>query len=1077
MTFKSASRLCLGSALLLSACSSDGPAAEGPSSTDPHVLAVAAQTITSQMVLPSGLGTAGFLVAQNKVQLDTGVSVPAAIWSAGSMSMQPDAKAQSVTCTGNVVLADRDTVSSLTLGGTLTKGNSNVIGTLVRTQLSNVTSSSSVTFPAASQTVTLNSGQSQTLNPGSYVSVTVNSGATLTLLAGDYYVGSLTLQSSSVLKLNPTQGATRIFIASGFAYRPTLAAGADASRFFVEYLGTTPVVLETPFAGSIVAPRASLAIGTANSKTHRGSFMAQSIEVQPYAKLEFVKLNGAGTTSSCAAGTWDPDGNPFTPCVAKTVCAAGTYVSSEGTTTSDRACTGCASGQFSTATNAPSCTAWTTCVPGTYVANVPSSTTDRSCLACPSGQFSSGNNQSQCLAQGSCPAGTVQTAAGSATSAAVCTPCVAGQFCAGGTSPQIACPDGTWDNDSDPATACVDKTTCVAGTYVTSPGSTTSDRTCASCASGTFSTEANTAVCTAWTLCGPGSFVTNTPSATVDRTCSPCPAGQFSSSNNQSSCQAQGSCGAGSVETAAGTPTSPAICQTCQPGNYCAGGTNPPAACPAGTWDQDGSAASPCVAKTDCVPGSFVATEGGALVDRVCASCGSGEFSTSNNAASCTPWSSCAPGTFVSNTPSATANRVCADCPSGSFSAGSNAGSCALWNNCSAGTYVSNTPSATADRICTACPSGQTSSGQNATSCVAVTDSTDSIAIGSQHTCAIVAGGVQCWGFNWYGELGDGTTGLYRAVPAPVSGLGSGVTAISAGGSHTCALVGGGVKCWGRNQYGQLGDNSTIDESSPVWVSGLGVGSGVTAIAASGDNTCALVSGALKCWGDNQYGQLGDDSIAEKHVPTLVTGLGSGVTAISAGGMHTCAVAAGKGFCWGDNRWGELGDGSLTDQRVPVQVSGLTSGVTAVIAGYYHTCALVNGGVQCWGNNDYGQLGDGTAVWGRFVPGPVTGLGAGSGVTAVVAGPTQTFAVVAGGMKAWGWNEQIGMLGDGSLTNQSTPVSVFANGVSTVAANAVHACAWVSGLLQCWGRNDWGQLGDGTVSSTPRIIPAPVVFP
>ena len=698
------------SMLLLSACSSGTPSDEVGITS--HIRATSTQTINTQMTLPSTLSSAGFLVAQTKVQLDSGVIINGTVWSAGTVSMQPDVKVQAVTCTGNVLLTDRDTITTLTTGGTITQGNGDLLGTVNRTALTNVASSTSVTFPAASQTITLNSGQSKTLSPGSYVSVTANSGATLTLLAGDYYFSTFGMESSSVLKLSPTQGATRIFIATSFtAYRPTLASGADASRLFVEYLGTNPVVLETPFSGSIVAPRASLTVGTASSQLHRGSFTAQSIEVQPNAKLEFVSFNPAGTTSSCAAGTWERDGNPFTPCVAKTTCAAGSYVSNEGSTTSDRTCTGCTSGQYSSTPNATSCQPWSNCAAGTYVSNTPSSTVNRLCVACPAGQYSSGNNQSQCLNQGACAAGTVQTAAGTPTSPPVCSACVAGQYCAGGTNPQTTCVPGTWDHDSNPATACAAKTTCMAGNYVANEGTTTSDRTCASCASGTFSTVTDAATCTAWSTCLAGSYVTNTPSTTVDRVCSPCPSGQYSSSNNQTSCQAQGTCAAGTVQTAPGTATSAAICAACAPGNYCAGGQSPQIACASGTWDHDGNAATPCVEKTSCSPGTFVASEGTAIADRVCSSCGSGQFSTTSNAVTCSPWSTCEAGTYVSNTPSATVDRVCTPCASGQYSSGPNQSSCQDQGSCTAGTVQTAPGTLTSAAVCQACVAGQFCAG------------------------------------------------------------------------------------------------------------------------------------------------------------------------------------------------------------------------------------------------------------------------------------------------------------------------------------------------------------------------------
>ncbi|MBU6335456.1 MAG: RCC1 repeat-containing protein, partial [Chloroflexi bacterium] len=262
------------------------------------------------------------------------------------------------------------------------------------------------------------------------------------------------------------------------------------------------------------------------------------------------------------------------------------------------------------------------------------------------------------------------------------------------------------------------------------------------------------------------------------------------------------------------------------------------------------------------------------------------------------------------------------------------------------------------------------------------------------HTCALTtAGTVLCWGYNDQGQLGTGDR-VARLAPTSVPGIGGSVQSIDAGFRHTCVLLSGGaIRCWGWNDVGQLGDGTTTTRMTPTDV--IGLPRAARAVAAGPWTTCALLDdGSVYCWGRNDDGQLGDGTTTQRTRPVRVALPGS-ATAIAAGHSHICALDQdGAVSCWGSNTYGQVGDGTTTRRLTPVPVAGVFSGVHAIHAGIHHTCAVTMAGrVLCWGYNEYGQLGDGATAH-RSAPVLLSGP---SGVTQLATGYFYTCALHAGG--------------------------------------------------------------------------------
>ncbi len=358
------------------------------------------------------------------------------------------------------------------------------------------------------------------------------------------------------------------------------------------------------------------------------------------------------------------------------------------------------------------------------------------------------------------------------------------------------------------------------------------------------------------------------------------------------------------------------------------------------------------------------------------------------------------------------------------------------------------------------------------------------ITLGSYHTCALLSSGhVDCWGHNVRGQLGDGGTEGHN-TPVEVQGISS-ATQISAGGQHTCALLSGGhVDCWGSNSQGQLGDGGTGNSDTPVEVQGV---SSATQVSAGGNHTCAVLSsGQIDCWGNDSEGELGDATVDPgSDTPVEVQGI-SDATAVSAAtgaatlandlaaGEDTCArLSTGHIDCWGDNEEGRLGDPGIRNSDTPVEVQGIGN-ATEVSAGGRTTCALLSSGrIECFGTNLEGELGDGTPV---SFDTPLETLGL-SDAKELDTGEFQTCALLSGGhIDCWGRN-RYGQIGDATVgETQDTPVEVQGIGNATqISVGGEHTCALLSsGHVECWGQDEYGQLGNGATTREPQDTPVEV---
>ncbi len=390
------------------------------------------------------------------------------------------------------------------------------------------------------------------------------------------------------------------------------------------------------------------------------------------------------------------------------------------------------------------------------------------------------------------------------------------------------------------------------------------------------------------------------------------------------------------------------------------------------------------------------------------------------------------------------------------------------------------------------------------------------ITVGRFSTCGVTTtGAAYCWGSDDGGQLGDNdSTGTAcgfpcRMTPTPVAG-GLRFSSVSAGGSFACGVAtGGAAYCWGADMEGELGAGTTGLDACPILVNSsypcsrkpIAVAGGLTftTISAGTTHACGLTgNGAAYCWGDAFYGALGDSSttgpdqcsipggsvIPCSTKPVAVAG-GLSFVAIDAGTYHTCAIThAGVAYCWGGNSAGQLGDDTTTATTIPVAVTGGLT-FTSISAGEGHTCAVATGGAPyCWGDNYYGQLGNGKATLYSTAPAAVSG-GLTFSMTSA-ADATNGYAcglTTAGAGYCWGY-DFVGQLGLGNTTGLDRTVPNPVTGGLTFAMISVGGTdgglgvtcgVTATGTAYCWGADNVGQLGNGTLESGSNV-PVPVVI-
>jgi alpha-tubulin suppressor-like RCC1 family protein len=337
-------------------------------------------------------------------------------------------------------------------------------------------------------------------------------------------------------------------------------------------------------------------------------------------------------------------------------------------------------------------------------------------------------------------------------------------------------------------------------------------------------------------------------------------------------------------------------------------------------------------------------------------------------------------------------------------------------------------------------------------------------------------GNLFTWGSNDYGQIGDNTT-IRRSTPVTTFGGGTNWKQVTSGSNsnHTAAIkTDGTLWAWGPNGngfYGQLGDNTSgTNRSTPVTT--FSGGTNWKQVSAGSLHTAAIkTDGTLWTWGYNNNGELGDNTTTQRSAPGTTFAGGTNWKQVSAAAGHNAAIKTdGTLWTWGYNGYGQIGDNTATTRSTPVTTFGGGTNWKQVIVGNSHTAAIkTDGTLWTWGSNDYGQIGDNTATTRST---PVTTFSGGTNWKQVSAGNIFTAAIKTDGT-LWTWGQgSFGKLGRNTTTNRSTPVTTFAGGTNwkQVACGNHHTVAIkTDGTLWTWGYNGYGGLGDNT--TTQRNTP------